>query len=165
MIRLPSAWLISAVLLGGCASAGGTAGVFNSGSVWYKHPTTGDVKECGGGFYPGVQIRRYNCGKRYLAEGYVEVEKCKEVPPGTLCVTDTERYAAEAAEKGQPSSGRAWVLWRPVLYSAGQPLPDQWVPLRGFDSRKDCEAEQRRVSTQSVLCLPDTVDPRGPKGK
>ncbi len=45
-------WLASAVLLGGCASAGGTAGVFDSGSVWYKHPTIGDVKECGGGFYP-----------------------------------------------------------------------------------------------------------------
>jgi hypothetical protein len=41
--------------LSGCASAGGTAGIFDSGSVWYKHPTTGDVKECGGGVYPGVQ--------------------------------------------------------------------------------------------------------------
>jgi hypothetical protein len=85
--------------------------------------------------------------------------------PGTLCVTDTERYAAEAAGKGQPSSGRAWVLWRPVLDYGGQSLPDQWVPLRGFDSREDCEAEQRRVSTQSLLCLPDTVDTRGPKAK
>ena len=26
------------------------------------------MKECGGGFYPGVQIRRYNCGKSLLAE-------------------------------------------------------------------------------------------------
>ena len=49
---------------GGCGSAGGTAGVLDIGSVWYKHPTTGDVKECGGGFYPGVQIRRYYCGKQ-----------------------------------------------------------------------------------------------------
>jgi hypothetical protein len=39
--------LVSATLLGGCASAGGTAGIFDSGSVWYKHPTTADVKECG----------------------------------------------------------------------------------------------------------------------
>jgi len=22
------------------------------GTVWYEHPTTADVKECGGGFYP-----------------------------------------------------------------------------------------------------------------
>ena len=78
------------VLLSGCASAGGTAGIFDIGSVWYKHPTTGEVKECGGGFYPGVQIRRYNCGKRRLAEGYVEVEKCKVAQPGRLCVTDEE---------------------------------------------------------------------------
>jgi hypothetical protein len=48
------------VLLPGCASAGGTAGVFDIGSIRYKHPTAGDVKECGGGFSPGVQIRR--CG-------------------------------------------------------------------------------------------------------
>src|SRR5439155_6959284 len=85
------ALLASAVLLGGCASAGGTAGIFDTGSVWYKHPTTGEVKECGGGFYPGVQIRRYNCGTRRLAEGYLEVQKCKkEAAPGTLCVTDAE---------------------------------------------------------------------------
>ena len=52
---------IAAHLMAGCASAGGTAGIFDIGSVWYKHPTTGDVKECGGGFYPGLQIRRQAC--------------------------------------------------------------------------------------------------------
>jgi len=93
--------LVSAALVSGCASAGGTAGSSDLGSVWYKHPVTGDVKECGGGFYPGVQIRCYNCGKRYLAEGYLEVQKCKEVRAGTPCVTDAERRAAEAAERGE----------------------------------------------------------------
>lgn len=88
-------------LLSGCASAGGTAGVFDIGSVWYKHPTTGEVKECGGGFYPGVQIRRYNCGKQRIAEGFIEVEKCKAVRPGTLCVTDAE---VERTERGDGSS-------------------------------------------------------------
>ena len=53
------------------------------------------MKECGGGFYPGVQIRLYNCGKRRLAEGYLEVQKCNEVPPGTLCVTDAETERSE----------------------------------------------------------------------
>jgi hypothetical protein len=91
--------LSAAVFLCGCASAGGTAGVMDFSSVWYKHPTTGDVKECGGGFYPGVQIRRYNCGKRHLADGYVEVEKCKEVPPGTLCVTAAEIEIRESRIK------------------------------------------------------------------
>jgi hypothetical protein len=87
-----------AVALCGCASAGGTAGVLDIGSVWYKHPKTGDVKECGGGFYPGVQIRRYNCGKRYLADGYVEVEKCKAVSLGTMCVTEAEMARSENQE-------------------------------------------------------------------
>lgn len=80
-----------ALLLGGCASAGGTAGILDVGSVWYKHSTTGDVKECGGWFYPGVcKFAVNNRGKRRLAEGYVEVQKCKEVRPGTLCVTEAE---------------------------------------------------------------------------
>jgi len=86
--------LVVVLLLVGCASAGGTAGNFDIGSVWYKHPTTGEVKECGGGFYPGVQIRRYNCGKRRLAEGLVEVEKCKAVRPGTL-VCDRRRSGTD----------------------------------------------------------------------
>ena len=30
-----------------------------------------------------MQIGRYNCGKPYLAEGYLEVQKCKEVRAGT----------------------------------------------------------------------------------
>ncbi len=156
--------IASVALLTGCASAGGTAGIFDSGSVWYKHPTTSDVKECGGGFYPGVQIRRYNCGKGLQAQGYVEVEKCAKAAASAPCVTDAEIRAAEAAAKGL-SPTRAWVLWRPGLDSAGQPVPDQWSPVRGYDSRQECETEQRRVTAPSLLCLPDTVDPRGPKGK
>ncbi len=88
-----------ALSLTGCASAGGTAGIFDIGSVWYKHPTTGDVKECGGGFYPGVQIRRHGCGKALIAVGYREVEKCTVAAPGALCVTEEEMVRAEAAEK------------------------------------------------------------------
>jgi hypothetical protein len=98
--RVVSLISVTAMMLAGCGSAGGTADIFDIGSVWYKHPATGDVKECGGGFYPGVQIRRYNCGKRRLAEGYAEVEKCKEVSPGTLCVTDDDIERAERAERG-----------------------------------------------------------------
>ena len=85
--------------LAGCASAGGTAGIFDTGSVWYKHPTTGDVKECGGGFYPGVQIRRQGCGKALVGIGYQEVEECKVAAPGALCVTDEQMAQTEAAEK------------------------------------------------------------------
>jgi hypothetical protein len=95
--RSPTAWgsVVVAVLLGGCASVGGTAGPFDIGSVWYKHPQTGVVRECGGGFYPGVQIRRYNCGERRLSEGFQEVEKYKVAATGALCVTNAEMRAAE----------------------------------------------------------------------
>jgi hypothetical protein len=90
---------IGALLTAGCASAGGTAGIFDTGSVWYKHPTTGDVKECGGGVYPEVQIRRRGCGKAFIAADYREVEKCKVTDAGALCVTDEEIARAEAEEK------------------------------------------------------------------
>jgi len=90
---------MAALLTAACGSAGGTAGPLDIGSVWYKHPTTGDVKECGGGFYPGVQIRRHSCGKALIAVGYREVEKCPVAAPGALCVTEEEMARAEAAEK------------------------------------------------------------------
>jgi hypothetical protein len=93
--------VLAGLLIAGCASAGGTAGIFDIGSVWYKHPTTGDVKECGGGFYPGVQIRRHGCGKALLAVGYQEVEKCQAAPVGAPCVTDEEIVRAEAEEKSR----------------------------------------------------------------
>ena len=162
----------SAALLGGCASAGGTAGIFDSGSVWYKHPATADVKECGGGFYPGVQIRRYNCGKALQAQGYVEVEKCAKAAAGTPCVTHDEIRTAEASEQGQ-ARGRAWVLWSQASESA------DWTPVSGWETRSTCdEARQKlaykQLNTLGVMvertdvtftCLPDTVDPRGAKGK
>jgi len=88
--RLVITGVLALALLTGCASAGGTAHILDLSSVYYKHPTTSDVKECGGGFYPGVQIRRYFCGRRWLDEGYVEVEKCKAAAPGALCLSAEE---------------------------------------------------------------------------
>jgi hypothetical protein len=88
-----------ALSLTGCGSAGGTAGIFDLGSVWYKHPSTGDVKECGGGFYPGVQIRRHGCGKALIGVGYHEVEKCTVPASCALCVTEDEMARAEAQER------------------------------------------------------------------
>ena len=63
----------------------------------------------------------------------------------------------------------AWVLW-------GQTV-DPWnalvaLPLGAWTSRSQCEEERRRreqapeeLRMASYTCLPDTVDPRGPKGK
>jgi hypothetical protein len=62
-------------------------------------PDEGRVKECGGGVYPGVQIRRRACGKALIGVGYTEVEKCKVAAAGAPCVTDDEIARAEANEK------------------------------------------------------------------
>jgi hypothetical protein len=62
-------------------------------------------------------------------------------------------------------SSRAWVLWSPVLDAQRQPVANAWLPAGGFESQAQCKAEKLRVSTESSVCLPDTIDPRGPKGK
>jgi hypothetical protein len=67
----------------------------------------------------------------------------------------------------------AWVLWsQVVLRQTGQILA---FPMRSFDTRQACErelfaaAKQREAenpeSRIGFVCVPDTVDPRGPKGK
>jgi hypothetical protein len=63
----------------------------------------------------------------------------------------------------------AWVLWAQAAGSGGTILA---VPLGAWQERDRCE--QDRASREQALprpepgrfvCLPDTVDPRGPKGK
>jgi len=70
----------------------------------------------------------------------------------------------------------AWVVWMQVALSTGG--PDQLTPLDAHPSKGACD--QAKLQAQRVardaerkvgapeplfLCLPDTVDPRGPKGK
>ncbi|HMK23189.1 MAG TPA: hypothetical protein VK466_12710 [Terriglobales bacterium] len=79
----------------------------------------------------------------------------------------------------------ARVIWRnSVALSPGSNSKDNWFPEQAVDKHQECEAivnaknksESRakdmaatsrtpRVMDYSYLCLPDTVDPRGPKGK
>jgi len=79
----------------------------------------------------------------------------------------------------------AWVVWRnSVALSPGSNLKDNWFPEQAVDKHRECDAivnaknnsERRakdtaatsrtpRLMDYSYLCLPDTVDPRGPKGK
>ena len=65
----------------------------------------------------------------------------------------------------------AWVLWsQAVQRQTGQILA---FPMRSFDTRQACErelfaaAKQREAenleSRIGLVCVPDTVDPRGPK--
>jgi len=57
--------------------------------------------------------------------------------------------------------GPTWIYWQD--HDRGE-----WRPVKAFDSHKECEAavaaaEPKVVTTGHVICLPDTVDPRGPK--
>ena len=70
----------------------------------------------------------------------------------------------------------AWVLWMQVALSTGG--PDQLTPLDAHPSKMVCDQaklQAQRVARDAerkvgapepvLLCLPDTVDPRGPKTK
>jgi hypothetical protein len=66
----------------------------------------------------------------------------------------------------------AWVLWAVVAKSdprsQGEVLRS-WQAVRGMDTRQDCENVAREYQPKAsknamYSCLPDTVDPRGPKG-
>jgi hypothetical protein len=68
----------------------------------------------------------------------------------------------------------AWVVWagaernpRPII---GDPI--EWTPVRGFDTKQACvktateaTGNPKNKAWVEFRCLPDTVDPRGPKGK
>jgi hypothetical protein len=67
----------------------------------------------------------------------------------------------------------AWVMWSQTLMNGEW----DWVPEEAHKAKADCDAALRS-STQFLKksdsplktrmlyhCLPDTIDPRGPKGK
>ncbi len=65
----------------------------------------------------------------------------------------------------------AWVLWGGVPNTAG-PTPIMYMTMSAWIDRTDCEKERTRLlppesgaKSFALICLPDTVDPRGPKGK
>jgi hypothetical protein len=75
---------------------------------------------------------------------------------------------------GTASAECAWVLWTKINAL-------EWETRGGFDTRADCERERGKSVEGTVegtggkadgrqfvvqnACLPDTVDPRGPKTK
>jgi hypothetical protein len=74
------------------------------------------------------------------------------------------------ASVGTASAECAWVLWTRINAL-------EWETRGGYDTRADCERE-RGKSVEGVhegtggkefvvlnACLPDSVDPRGPKGR
>jgi hypothetical protein len=74
----------------------------------------------------------------------------------------------------------AWVLWgtSTVSGSSGPPVAQWTRPSQAFTTRQECESYRRKaeafeaelykgdvIRPRSFTCLPDTVDPRGPKGE
>ena len=65
----------------------------------------------------------------------------------------------------------AWVLWGSGI-SDGQPVSD--FPVDSFTSLRECKDAEKKYrkprdpktgDMANTVCLPDTVDPRGPKGQ
>ncbi len=76
----------------------------------------------------------------------------------------------------------AWIVWSNI--GGGGAPKDNWIPVQTAGSRKECGAAadaqnrlearvreqyfaagRQKTTDTTYLCLPDTVDPRGPKGK
>ena len=60
----------------------------------------------------------------------------------------------------------AWVLW-----AMAKGVSEPYAPLSAHDSRAECEErraerwDRARGNGWALMCFPDTIDPRGPKGK
>ena len=65
----------------------------------------------------------------------------------------------------------AWVLWVRDVSTLG---PSAFEPQESYTSKKECERDRSRATENAKKagrtrefyhCFPDTIDPRGPKGK
>ncbi len=65
----------------------------------------------------------------------------------------------------------AWVLWSNDIVEGKKIDAAKWEPIRGFGDAPACQMAQRDrmqgpdKDRVTYRCLPDTVDPRGSKGK
>ena len=83
----------------------------------------------------------------------------------------------------------AWVTWQQHTYRHTRAEDWEWTPIAAYQTRSECQEqaqakvaewlksratklaenvvkfEEGALLTARVLCLPDTADPRGPKGK
>jgi hypothetical protein len=61
----------------------------------------------------------------------------------------------------------AWVLWKTATTASGDRVS---IPHDSYNSLQECRAAMQAAGMKptaalSAVCLPDTVDPRGPKGR
>jgi len=62
-------------------------------------------------------------------------------------------------------AARSWVLWQQTRLS-GPPAIDHWDIQEVFETKETCERAKAPTSPATRdICYPDTVDPRGGKGK
>ena len=64
-----------------------------------------------------------------------------------------------------------WVLWGALRPHEGTADASSWWVLAAYTTKLECESRrgvlhrQQSSDESSYECLPDTIDPRGPKGK
>jgi len=83
------------------------------------------------------------------------------------------------ASVGTASAECAWVLWTYISSSASdKAIEERWRPLSSYATQAGCQEDQQKMRQRSSeraaapgirlvthQCFPDTVDPRGPKGR
>jgi hypothetical protein len=90
---------------------------------------------------------------------------------GTRTMTILAVLLAVLTLASSASAACAWVLWTTITKrSAGY---EETLPADSFDTKDECERGYARASAKAkkddpdrswyFICLPDTVDPRGPK--
>ena len=66
---------------------------------------------------------------------------------------------------GSASAECAWVLWGQDRQYQYHPMGDAHKSLENCQDRADRLTQLDTKTTFTYTCLPDTVDPRGPKGR
>lgn len=69
------------------------------------------------------------------------------------------------ASVGTASAECAWVLWGQTRDNRYLPMGDGHTSLESCQDRAVLLTKNDKKKTFVYSCLPDTVDPRGPKGK
>jgi hypothetical protein len=86
-----------------------------------------------------------------------------------LCAALTLSWLLAFATSAGADCG--WVLWTQVYDPKTRIVEGGWNPAAAFQIREECVQSQERLESSSVpkavtvACLPDTIDPRGPKGR